>query len=145
MLFDEFRANRAGQEYFLDGYRRIASLLIHNYVEIIFWLACTCTVFAADYEQKFALGVGTVSEGGGTHSSFIAMITFGDFRLRPQTTIAAMILMLYATVGVFKTLLSLARFIAPLPALRPKTAWVEGTFSDHPTSVYLESRLSLHR
>ena len=64
MLFDEFKANKAGQKYFLDGYRRIASLPIHNYVEIIFWLACTCTVFAANYEQKFALGVGTVSGGG---------------------------------------------------------------------------------
>jgi len=68
MLFDEFRANKAGQEYFLDGYRRIVLLFIHNYFEIIFWLACAYTVFAADYEHKFTSGVGTVLGGiyGGT-------------------------------------------------------------------------------
>ena len=118
MLFDEFRANRAGQEYFLDGYRRIVLLLIHNYFEIIFWLACTYTVFAAEYKHKFTLGVGTML--GGIYSSFITMTTFGEFDLEPQSNAGAAILMFHASVGLFMTLLSLARFIALLPTPKAK-------------------------
>ena len=118
MLFDEFRANKAGQEYFIDGYRRMVVLLILNYFEIIFWLACTYTVFAAEFEHKFTSGVGTVL--GGIYSSFITMTTFGEFDLEPQTDMAAVILMFHATVGLFMTLLSLARFIALLPTPKAK-------------------------
>lgn len=118
MLFDEFRANRAEQEYFLESYRRVVLLLIHNYFEIIFWLACTYTVFAAQYDHKFRSGVGTVL--GGVYSSFITMTTFGDFDLLPQTNLSAIILMFHATVGLFMTLLSLARFIALLPIPKAK-------------------------
>ncbi len=117
LLFDEYRVVKAGDEYHLEGYRRIVLLLLHNYFEIILWLACTYTVMAADFDHKWQSGTGTVF--GGIYSSFITMTTFGDFDLLPKTTVAAFVLLFHATIGLFMTLLSLARFISLIPA--PKT------------------------
>lgn len=117
LLFDEYRVVKTGGEYHLEGYRRIVLLLLHNYFEIILWLACTYTVMAADFDHKWQSGSGTVL--GGIYSSFITMTTFGDFDLLPKTTVAAFVLLFHATVGLFMTLLSLARFISLIPA--PKT------------------------
>jgi hypothetical protein len=117
LLFDEYRVVKAGGEYHLEGYRRIVLLLLHNYLEIILWLACTYTVMTSDFDHKWQSGAGTVF--GGIYSSFITMTTFGDFDLMPKTTMAAFILLFHATVGLFMTLLSLARFISLIPA--PKT------------------------
>jgi len=47
------------------------------------------------------------------------MTSFGDFDLLPKSTMAASVLLFHATVGLFMTLLSLARFISLIPA--PKT------------------------
>ncbi len=117
LLFDEYRVVKAGGDYGLEGYRRIVLLLLHNYFEIILWLACTYTVMASDFDHKWQSGAGTVF--GGVYSSFITMTTFGDFDLLPKTNWAALILLFHATVGLFMTLLSLARFISLIPA--PKT------------------------
>lgn len=117
LLFDEYRVVKAGGEYRLEGYRRIVLLLLHNYFEIILWLACTYTVMVADFEHKWQPGAGTVF--GGIYSSFITMTSFGDFNLFPKSTLAAFVLLFHATVGLFMTLLSLARFISLIPA--PKT------------------------
>jgi len=114
LLFDEYRAVKAGNEYHLEGYRRIVLLLLHNYFEIIFWLACAYTVMASDFEHKWQSGAGTMF--GGVYSSFITMTSFGDFDLSPKTTSAAFVLLFHATVGLFMTLLSLARFISLIPA-----------------------------
>jgi hypothetical protein len=117
LLFDEYRAVKAKKKYSVGGYHRIVLLLLHNYFEIILWLACTYTVMAAEFEHKWQSGAGTVF--GGIYSSFITMTTFGDFDLSPKTNLAAAILIFHATAGLFMTLLSLARFISLLPV--PKT------------------------
>ena len=120
LLFDEYRTIKAGREYALEGYRRIVLLLLHNYAEIITWLACTYTVFADEFVHKWEGGARTVL--GGIYSSFITMTTFGDFNLLPKTNFAAVILLFHATVGLFMTLLSLARFISLIPAPKSKDA-----------------------
>ena len=117
LLFDEYRAARAGNVYELHGYRRIVLLLLHNYAEIILWLGCTYTVLADDYIHKWDSGTRTTL--GAIYSSFITMTTFGDFDLLPKSNLAAVVLLFHATVGLFMTLLSLARFISLIPA--PKT------------------------
>jgi hypothetical protein len=113
LLFDEYRAVRAGRRYALHGYRRIILLLIHNYVEIILWLACTYALFSADFVHKWEGGARTML--GSIYSSFITMTTFGDFDLLPNSNLAAVILIFHSTVGLFMTLLSLARFISLIP------------------------------
>lgn len=47
--------------------------------------------------------------------SGITMTTFGNFDLLPKTDLAAIVLPFHSTVGLFMTLLSLARFISLLP------------------------------
>lgn len=113
LLFDEYRATKAGQPYALIGYRRMVLMLMHNYVEIIFWLAATYAYLADHYDHKWAAGAKTVF--GSIYSSFITMTTFGEFDLQPRTNLAAMILLFHATVGLFMTLLSFARFISLIP------------------------------
>lgn len=121
LLFDEYRANKKAalsgnktEEYIIKGYRRIVLLLIHNYFEIIFWLGCTYSVLESHFDRKWAGGEGTAL--GAIYSSFITMTTFGEFDLEPKTDWAAVILLFHATIGLFMTLLSLARFIGMLPA-----------------------------
>lgn len=120
LLFDEYRAVKAGREYALEGYRRIVLLLLHNYAEIIIWLASTYTVLADEFVHKWEGGTKTAL--GGIYSSFITMTTFGDFDLLPRTNLAAAVLLFHATVGLFMTLLSLARFISLIPAPKSKDA-----------------------
>ena len=118
LLFDGYRAVVTGRAYYLEGYRRIVLLLLHNYFEIIFWLACSYNVMAADFGHKWENGAGTFL--GGIYSSFITMTTFGDFDLLPKTNFAAAVLLFHATVGLFMTMLSIARFISLIPT--PKSA-----------------------
>lgn len=118
LLFDEYRAVKAGTDYALEGYRRIVLLLLHNYAEIIIWLASTYTFLADEFTHKWEAGTRTVL--GGIYSSFITMTTFGDFDLLPKTNLAAIVLLFHATVGLFMTLLSLARFISLIPAPKSK-------------------------
>ncbi len=120
LLFDEYRAVKAGRDYALEGYRRIVLLLLHNYAEIIVWLASTYTILADEFAHKWEAGTKTVL--GGFYSSFITMTTFGDFDLLPKTDLAAAVLLFHATVGLFMTLLSLARFISLIPAPKSKDA-----------------------
>lgn len=118
LLFDEYRAVKAGKPYHLEGYRRMILLLLHNYGEIIFWLACTYTVMASDFDLKWTNGRDTVI--GSIYSSFITMTTFGEFDLAPKSSFAALVLLFHASIGLFMTLLSLARFISLIPPPRTR-------------------------
>lgn len=113
LLFDGYRAKRAGQVYALKGHRRIVILLLHNYFEIIFWFACSYIFFADSFSYKWDASYRTVL--GAIYSSFIAMSTFGDFNLNPKDFFGAAILLFQSVCGLFMTLLCLARFIALLP------------------------------
>lgn len=111
LLFDEYRAKQRGEDYAVRGYLRTVVLLLHNYVEVIFWFACSYIYFAEYFTHKW--GGGTIV--GGLYSSFIVMSTFGDFNLTPKFTFAAIILLYQSASGLFMILLSIARFIAVLP------------------------------
>jgi len=117
MLFDEYRAAKKGIDYALIGYRRMVLMLMHNYVEIIFWLATTYVYFSDHYDHKWSAGAKTAF--GSIYSSFITMTTFGEFDLMPKSAFGAFILLFHATIGIFMTLLSLARFVSLIP--QPKS------------------------
>ncbi len=113
LLFDEYRAVKMGRRYAITGYRRMIVLLLHNYAEVIFWLACTYTLLADEFVHKWEGGAQTML--GAVYSSFITMTTFGEFDLLPRSNMAAVILLFHSAVGLFMTLLSLARFISLIP------------------------------
>jgi len=118
LLFDEYRAAKAGNSYEVEGYRRIVLLLLHNYAEIILWLACTYTVLAEEFDFKWKQGRETAF--GSIYSSFITMTTFGEFDLAPKSNLAAVVLLFHATIGLLMTIMSLARFISLIPAPKSK-------------------------
>jgi len=114
LLFDEYRISNRGQEYYLRSYRRTVLLLLHNYFEIILWFAASYLVLSGD----FAFEGPPRSLAGVIYSSFAIMSGFGSPGVKPLTTLGLYILWAQSLVGLFMTLLSLARFVSIMPAPR---------------------------
>lgn len=118
LLFDEFRAAKNRKSYALRGYRRLAVLLICNYVEIIFWFAAI--YLALGDHVVFKLFNNERNTLTSLYSSFIVMSTFGDQNIVPNTSIGLLFSLYQSAVGLFMTALVLARFFGILPA--PKSS-----------------------
>lgn len=114
LLFDHFRAIQRGDAYKLGGYRRLIILLIQNYFEIIFWFAAQYVFFG----QLFSFLVEGTADSvlGAVYTSFVVMTSFGVENIAPTGVLAYTIVIAQAMIGLFMTLLSLARFIGLLPA-----------------------------
>jgi hypothetical protein len=110
LLFAEFRARRAGKPYRIRGYRRMVILLMQNFAEIVFWFAATYGVMRGG-----ALSPHDVSVLGLIRESFIATVSFGSSAPGYGSTGALALLGWQGFVGLFVTLLSLARFIGLIP------------------------------
>ncbi len=118
LIFDEYRAQKESKSYELRGYRRLVVLLLQNYAEIVFWFAAIYVTLNSNFDFKIQ---GTASSFfGGIYSSFIVMTTFGDPNIAPKNLCAASLILYQSVIGLFMTLLSLARFIAFIPT--PKSS-----------------------
>lgn len=126
LLFAQYRARKEEHRlrklgityvpYALRGYRRIVILLLHNYVEIIFWFA----LFYRNLDWAFdTSGVALNSFRGALNFSFVRMTTFGYTTIFPREILADVATLIHSGIGLFMALLILARFISFLP--RPKT------------------------
>lgn len=113
LLFDEYRAKRAGKSYALHGYRRMILLLIQNYFEIIFWFAAQYAFFSQIFD--FTVPGSNESVLGAVYTSFVVMTSFGFYNVTPLSVLAYAIVIAQAVIGLFMTLLSLARFIGLIP------------------------------
>lgn len=112
MLFDEYRARKAGIPYHLKGYRRIVLLLLHNYAEMIFWFATSYRI----YFETFQWGDGLPSQAlHALNTSFTTMTSFGQMNPMPVDPVGMALVFVQSLVGIFMTLLSLARFITLIP------------------------------
>jgi len=113
LIFDEYRAKLNGNKYALHGYRRIVILRLHNYFEIIFWFATQYILF----NQLFGFTVpeSNTSFFGAVYTSFVVMTSFGFYNIIPHSVFAYTIVIGQAMIGLFMTLLSLARFISLIP------------------------------
>lgn len=109
LLFDEHRSAGAGRHYTIKSYRRTVVLLLQNFVEIILWFAVSYAVFWADVR------VADVSTLGLIRDSFIATASFGSSAPSYLGQSAGVIVFWQGVVGLFMTLLSLARFVGLLP------------------------------
>lgn len=112
LLFDEYRAKKQGKKYRLRGYRRIILLLIHNYIEIILWFA-VAYIFATrshliKIEEETLLSV--------MRESLLVMVTFSGATLKYEKPEGLLILLTQSGIGIFMTILVLARFISLLPS-----------------------------
>lgn len=95
------------QEYALESYRRMTIMLIHNFFEIIFWFAGTYILLQIMQDKTPSLAI---------IQSFLQMITYNvEVAGSKPTAIAVVVLQLQAVIGVFMTVLSLARFTSLFP------------------------------
>lgn len=107
LLFDPYNYNN----YSVKSYRRLVILLLHNYVEVIFWFASSYMVLS----ETFGI---TVSKGTVTDTllfSFLTMVTFGANTVANIQHIGHFIIFTQAIIGLFMTIVSLARFVSLLP------------------------------
>jgi len=113
LLFDEYRATKAGRDYALHGYRRMVVLLMQNYFEIIFWFAAQYIFFNGLF--SFSVEGSHESVFGAIYTSFVVMTSFGYYNVTPLGVLAYSLVIGQAMIGLFMTLLSLARFIGLIP------------------------------
>lgn len=93
--------------YTLHSYRRMTIALIHNFFEIVFWFAGTYITF------QFINGI---DPGYAVYHSFTHMVTYSlDIDSKQWPLLALIVLQGQALVGVFMTVISLARFISLFP------------------------------
>lgn len=113
LLFDEYRAKKEGKTFAFRGFRRLVILLLHNYVEIIFWFA----LFYRNLGWAFETGELTLDSFlASLNFSFVKMTTFGYSTIFPKETLGEILTLIQSVIGLFMALLILARFISLIPS-----------------------------
>lgn len=116
LLFDQYRAEKVNKKYALGSYRRIVILLLHNYVEVLIWVALFYRNFDYLFESSH-VSLNTFS--GSLYFSLVTMSTLGYGDIVPINSKGLFLIFTQTIVGIFMALLILARFISLLP--KPKT------------------------
>lgn len=95
------------KNYSLNSYRRMTIALLHNFFEIIFWFAGTFIALKFLTDTSVPLAV---------YTSFTHMVTYSmDLEESKWSLVAILIMQFQAVIGVFMTVLSLARFVSLFP------------------------------
>jgi hypothetical protein len=113
LLFDEYRAFKAGVDYKVRSFRRLVILLLHNYFEMLCWFGVFYTFFyrSGDVVLKSGeLGFFTIFR-----ESLLMMISFTPETNQPTSPLGMIVLTVHSFVGIFMTIMVLARFLALLP------------------------------
>lgn len=116
LLFDQYRVEKKGEKYALRGYRRIIILLLHNYVEILFWFALFYRNLDFLFDSKH-ISLNSVS--GSLYFSLVTMSTLGYGDIIPTDTAGLIFCFAQISIGIFMALLIITRFVSLLP--RPET------------------------
>lgn len=102
--------------YTLHSYRRMIVALIHNFFEIIFWFATTYVAFQFTFEHSLE----RLNPVMVVYYSFITMVSYtSNLDKSSWTLLATTILHIQAIIGLFMTVISLARFVSLFP--KPET------------------------
>lgn len=123
-------------DYSLHSYRRMTIALIHNFFEIVFWFAGTYVTlhFLTNVDATTAV-----------YRSFTHMVTYTmDIDEKKWSVLAVFILQFQGLIGVFMTILSLARFISLLPQPRSQ-AEIEQEANDQKYAKILKELDELQR
>ena len=123
LLFDQYRHNRDRDPekippFEVRGYRRLVILLVHNYFEIVCW-------FGVLYMYLYRSNVISLPRGSEANffrvfrESMLLMFSFAPEQYTSNSKMGMFFFSLQATIGVFMSVLVLARFVAVLPP--PKT------------------------
>nr|VFJ71621.1 MAG: Ion channel [Candidatus Kentron sp. FW] len=115
LMFDQYRAEKAGKKYELRSYRRLMILSIQNYIEILFWFSSFYFYYSECFSNTDLLNTAI----GSFYYSLVTMSTLGYGDVSPVVTVGYLIVIAHTSIGVFLTLMIIARFISLLP--KPET------------------------
>jgi hypothetical protein len=109
LLFDEVRATANGKRYSVISLRRLLILLLHNFAEIVFWFS----VFYITFNRHIRFQ----NYPDMLFSSLSATLNLFDIPLGSDNILETLI-HIQGLIGLFLTLISLARYINTLPSPR---------------------------
>ncbi len=116
LMFHQYRAKIAGEVHTLRSFRRTVILLVHNYFEIVCWFG-VINVFLYRDGQITSLG-SEPSFFSIFRESMLMMFTFTPEIYEPAKDPAIIAFSIQAVVGLFMSVIVLARFLALLPPPR---------------------------
>ena len=111
LLFDQYRAEKDGGKYKLRGYRRLVILSLQNYIEILFWFS-SFYLFGNEWFNNPDLLQTLI---GSFYYSLVTMSTLGYGDVSPKQQEGYLLVIAHTSIGVFMTLMIIARFISLLP------------------------------
>ena len=111
LLFDEWRARTTHKRYSLRGYRRLLLLLLHNYAELVFWFMAALFAFHA----RTYLALDDASFNSVLRTTLLTMVTFSSDGIRIVGWRGLLLLTVESVVGVFMTVMILARVLSLIP------------------------------
>lgn len=119
LLFDPYRAQKQNKEYAIHSATRMVVLLLHNYVEIMFWYTAVILCLINIYGSEVYF-----SWGQFVQQNVLCIATFdSDFLETPRmSAIPALSHVVFMEIisGLIMTLISLSRFIGLLPPVAEK-------------------------
>lgn len=115
LLFDQYRTESAGGKYAVKGYRRIVILLLHNCLEIVGWFGVVYMWFYRSGHIVLPAGSPEPTFFRVFHESLLVMFSLSPAESQPTSDAGLAVLSVQAMIGLFMTLMVLARFIAVLP------------------------------
>lgn len=120
LLFDEYRARRAGLPYAVVSFRRIVILLLHSYFEMMLWFA----LFYLHFNNSFDAGSVTLQKPYQAIAfSFYTLTSFGYAVTAPLDRLGYFLVFSESIVGLFMALVILARFLSLLPSPETMDQW----------------------
>lgn len=115
MLFDPYRARKEKRRYAIKSPTRLVLLLMHNYVEIVFWFTTTVISFLSIDDML------TNTWAYYLQMNFICITTFDTSEMLhsvKEENVFLLFAFLESVVGFLMTAISLARFIGLLPSVK---------------------------
>lgn len=99
----------------IQSYRRSLILLLFNLADITFWFMAGYIYLGINFDILSNKGTSIIEY---LYSSFVIMTTFGSLEIKDKSNIELLLIYSQSIIGLFMTLISLARFISLLPKLK---------------------------
>ena len=115
VLFDGSGQVGSKQGYAVRSYRRIVVLALHNYVEVVCWFAASYAAMNTLFGENAQI-ISTVT--GALYFSVVTMATVGYGDITPCSNQGRLLVTTQIAIGLFMTLVILARMVSFLPTPR---------------------------
>lgn len=111
LLFEEWRAKKAGKTYAVHGYKRLVILAAHTYLEILLWFALAFRNFSPSFESQY---IQLDTFVGSIYFALVTVATIGYGDITPKELTGVWLVVFQSIIGLFMTLMLFARFVGLL-------------------------------